>query len=86
MDSRDTVTGQQVLLLLIAELSASGYLIVPRVPTQQMLEDAGDYAHDEDAAGVWRAMIASYEGKILPFRIEDYAHYVSSGNSFSGNG
>ncbi len=53
------------------------YVMVPREPTAQMLRDAWADANDEDAAGVWRSMIASYEGSL-----ED----VSSGKSDSDNG
>ncbi len=35
-------------------------VLVPREPTQKMLDDAYWHAYDEDAAGVWGAMIASW--------------------------
>lgn len=35
----------------------SEYVLVPRVPTKEMLEEGWYEAHDEDAAGVWRVMI-----------------------------
>jgi len=35
------------------------YVMVPRKPTEEMLEAAWAFAHDEDAAGVWRAMLSS---------------------------
>lgn len=37
------------------------FVLVPRVPTEEMLEAASDYALDEDAGGVWKAMIEEYE-------------------------
>ncbi len=46
----NTVTGQQEDMIL-----------VPRIPTAEMLEAASDEAHAENAAGVWKYMIAEYE-------------------------
>jgi hypothetical protein len=45
------VTGQQ----------ESEYILVPRIPTPQMLEAAKDEAMAEDANAVWREMIDEYE-------------------------
>jgi hypothetical protein len=39
---------------------ACGMVLVPREPTKEMLEAAWADALAEDAAGVWRAMIAAY--------------------------
>jgi hypothetical protein len=36
-------------------------VLVPRVPTKEMLDAAWADAHDEDAAGVWRAMIDAWQ-------------------------
>ena len=47
----DAVTGQQ------------DYVLVPRVPTREMLEAGWYEAHDEDAAGVWREMIRVWESQ-----------------------
>jgi hypothetical protein len=38
------------------------FVLVPRVPTKEMLEAAWAEAVGEDAAGVWREMIAEWEG------------------------
>ena len=35
-------------------------VLVPRLPTKEMVEAAWAYAHDEDAVGVWRAMIDAW--------------------------
>ena len=43
------MTGQQELVL------------VPRIPTKEMLEAAWADALAEDAAGVWAAMLAAYQ-------------------------
>ena len=42
-------------------------VLVPRRPTEEMVEAAWAYAHDEDAAGVWSAMIAAWlkQGKLV---------------------
>jgi hypothetical protein len=45
----DAVTGQ------------SEYVLVPRVPTKAMVEAAWADALAEDAAGVWKSMIAELE-------------------------
>ena len=45
----DTVTGQQDMVL------------VPRVPTSEMIEAAWSSALDEDALGVWKAMLCAWE-------------------------
>lgn len=45
----DAVTGQAV------------YVLVPRVPTKEMLRAAADEALAEDALGVWKSMIEEYE-------------------------
>lgn len=48
-EDQKAVTGQQEMVL------------VPRVPTPEMLEAAWAYAQDEDAAGVWVSMIHEWE-------------------------
>lgn len=45
------VTGQQEMVL------------VPRVPTREMIEAAYWSAFGEDAEGVWKAMIHAYESR-----------------------
>ena len=45
----DAVTGQ------------SEYVVVPRVPTREMVDAAYWSAFGEDAKGVWEAMIIAYE-------------------------
>ena len=35
----------------------SGWVLVPKVPTKEMIDAAWADAHEEDAAGVWREMI-----------------------------
>jgi hypothetical protein len=37
------------------------FILVPRVPTIEMLKAGWYEAHDEDAAGVWREMIKTWE-------------------------
>ena len=37
------------------------YVLVPRKPTQEMIDAAADCALAEDAAAVWAAMIEEYE-------------------------
>jgi hypothetical protein len=44
-----------------ALLEDSGYAVVPRVPTREMLDAAWADALAEDAAGVWAAMIEAAE-------------------------
>ncbi len=46
----NTVTGQR-----------EDYVLVPRKPTKEMLEDGWYGAHDEDAGATWRLMIEAYE-------------------------
>ena len=41
-----------------------GFVCVPREPTPMMMEGAYFDALEEDAAGVWRAMIGVSEGPI----------------------
>jgi hypothetical protein len=50
----DAVTGQQ----------EPEYILVPRVPTKEMLEDGWYEAHEESAAGVWRVMIEAWESSL----------------------
>jgi hypothetical protein len=51
------------------------YVLVPRVPTKEMLKAAWADALGEDAAGVWRSMIEAFEDQL-----------DSSGNSFAPSG
>lgn len=39
------------------------YILVPRTPTESMIKAAWADALAEDAAGVWKAMIESYENE-----------------------
>ncbi len=41
------------------------FVLVPRVPTPEMLEAAWAYALDEDAAGMWSAMLRQHESRSL---------------------
>lgn len=41
----------------------SEYVLIPRVPTKEMIDAAYWAALDEDAGAVWEAMIGSYESK-----------------------
>ena len=45
-----TVTGQR-----------SAYVLVPRTPTEEMVDEAWPEALGEDAKGVWRSMIETWE-------------------------
>ena len=38
----------------------SEMVVVPRIPTKEMIRAAWEAATDEDAAGVWRAMIEAF--------------------------
>lgn len=57
---------------ILRSITEKGLVIVPRKPTQEMLEAGWYYANDEDAAGTWDSMIEAYG--------------ESSGNSVRGNG
>jgi hypothetical protein len=37
------------------------FVLVPRNPTKEMLAEGWYEAHEENAAGVWRAMIEAWE-------------------------
>ncbi len=43
----------------IANLRARDYVVVPRIPTRQMIEAAWESVTAEDAGGVWDAMVES---------------------------
>ena len=59
------MTGQREAVQAILEvLSNSGLALVPREPSEKMVADAWADAHEEDALGVWKTMIASYEGML----------------------
>lgn len=45
----------------MTEQKKSAYVLVPRIPTKEMLEAAWADALGEDAKGVWQAMIEEYE-------------------------
>ena len=51
-ETKGAVTGQ------------SEYVLIPRVPTREMLRAAADDALAEDALGVWKSMIKAYESFI----------------------
>ena len=46
-----------------AAIKDAGMVVIPREPTEAMINDEGTWAYQtaEDAAGVYRAMIAAYE-------------------------
>ena len=48
-----------------SKLENANYVLVPRAPTKTMVEAAWADALAEDAAGVWEAMIESWESRIL---------------------
>jgi len=50
---------------VLAALDAAGYACVPREPTEEMLKEGWAWAHDEDAAGTYRSMVATAEGKVV---------------------
>ena len=54
----DAVTGQQEMVL------------VPRVPTKEMLDAAWADALGEDAAGVWTSMIVQWESSCQQRKID----------------
>ena len=56
---------------ILMAIRQAGYVIVPEVPTKEMLDEGWYEAHDENALGTWTSMIAAYE---------------SSGKSATGNG
>ncbi len=41
--------------------NSEDYVLVPRKPTEAMLEAGWYEAHDENAAGTWRDMIEAWE-------------------------
>lgn len=45
---------------VLAAIDRAGYVIVPKQPTKEMLDAAYYDALAEDAAGVWREMIAAH--------------------------
>lgn len=47
---------------VLQELRESGYVIVPREPTPEMLRAAWDDTLDEDARAIWKTMIEYFEG------------------------
>ena len=55
----DVLDSQAQAELVLAALSAAGYVCVPREPTKAMVESAWACALDEDAKGVWESMIES---------------------------
>jgi len=52
--------GEDIARFVIS-LRASGFVCVPIKPTPQMIDDAWMSAVAEDAAGVWRDMVNSWE-------------------------
>lgn len=44
---------------VLSALDAAGYVIVPKEPTQEMIEAGWAAAHDESAAECWRDMLAA---------------------------
>lgn len=59
---------QRELVLQMRDIITNGYVIVPREPTEAMLDAAWAEALGEDAAGVWREMInASPSYPLKPF-------------------
>jgi hypothetical protein len=48
---------------MLAALDAAGYVIVPKEPTQEMIEAGWAAAHDESAAECWRDMLAASQQK-----------------------
>jgi len=57
LDILAAALGSEQACAALEALNSADWVVVPRVPTQAML-DAGWYsAHDEDAAGTWRYMI-----------------------------
>jgi hypothetical protein len=57
LDLLTRLLGAEQARAVLETLNSAGLVVVPRTPTQAML-DAGWYsAHDEDAAGVWEEMI-----------------------------
>jgi hypothetical protein len=53
----DMVTDIYVAMRRAAAEAAGGMVLVPRIPTKEMLEAAWADALAEDAKGVWKAMI-----------------------------
>jgi len=49
----NTVTGQREMIL------------VPRIPTEEMVDEAWAEALGEDAVGVWKSMIATWERSLV---------------------
>jgi hypothetical protein len=58
--ARTLNSGTQADAVLQA-LRQAGWICVPKTPSPAMLDAGLDYAHDEDAAGVWEEMVAKAE-------------------------
>jgi hypothetical protein len=63
----DTVTGQRE------------YVVVPRIPTKEMLADGWYGAHEENAASVWELMIEAWERSLVEEIGQSEAVQVSLG-------
>lgn len=50
--------------VICAAIAKAGLVIVPRIPTAKMLDDAWADIHEEDGPKAWRDMIESYEGTL----------------------
>jgi hypothetical protein len=55
----------------MAVTGRSEYVLVPRVPTKEMLEAAWADALGEDAGGVWKSMIENWESSSQKREIGD---------------
>jgi len=56
---RETLGSEAQAKSVLEALAAAGWVVVPRVPTEDMLEAAFWSAHAEDAEGVWSQMIGA---------------------------
>ena len=55
------IMAQAVADDILKAIQDSGYVIVPRVPTKEMLDEGWYAAHDESALGTWTDMIKAHE-------------------------
>ena len=57
-----SISSEQAARLVVA-LQGYGYVCVPRIPTEYMLEEGWAPAHEEDARDTWDHMIRAVESE-----------------------
>lgn len=56
---------------MIGQLEQSKFVLVPRIPTEEMLKAAWADAHDESAIGVWESMLEAWESSVKDGKFEN---------------